>query len=225
MQNPAVPQFIILEVLPAFSAAALSYADAIETLLLDHQGSVVFAAPADKAEILEEGSDPRAVVALKFETGDAASAFWSSSENQTIFAQMFSDGGVLHAISVPGIPEAGLPDEPLPTVANVTIPESDGPKAFMLVQGTVSDPEPIGTYMETIIPMIIERGGVYRAWTPPEGPVVLAGEWDPQYIVLSEWPSVSEPRDFWYSDTYQNIAIPTRKPASDFTVLLFEVAS
>lgn len=225
MQNSAVPQFIILEVSPAHSAAALSYAAIIEPTLVDHDGSIVLAASADKAEVLEEGSEVHAVVVIKFSSDDAASAFWSSSENQQMFAQAFPEGGVLHVISVPGIPEAGLPDEPLPTVANVTIPESVGPKAFMLVQGTVSDPEPIGTYMETIVPMIIERGGVYRAWTSPEGPVVLAGEWQPQYIVLSEWPSINEPRDFWYSDTYQNVAIPTRKPASDFTVLLFEAAS
>lgn len=225
MQNSIAPQFIILEVTSAHSAAALSYATTIEPILVDHHASVVLAASADKAEVLEEGSEAHAVVVLKFPSEDAASAFWSSSENQRLFSQAFSEGDVLHVISVPGIPEAGLPGEPLPTVANVTIPESAGPKAFMLVQGTVSDPGPIGTYMETIVPMIIERGGIYRAWNLPDGPTVLAGEWEPQYLVLSEWPSINEPRDFWYSDTYQNVAIPTRKPASDFTVLLFEAAS
>lgn len=224
MQNSTVPQFIILEVTSAHSAAALSYATAIEPILADHDGILVLAASADKADVLEEGSEAHAVVVIKFSSADLASAFWSSSENQKMFAAAFAKGGVLHVLSVPGIPEAGLPDEPLPTVANVTIPDSAGPKAYMLVQGTVSDPEPIGTYMETIVPMIIERGGVYRAWTLPEGPTVLAGEWQPQYLVFSEWPSINEPRDFWYSDTYQNVAIPTRKPASDFTVLLFEAA-
>lgn len=225
MQESTVPQFIILEVSSAFSGAVLSYATVIERVLKDYCGILVLAAAADKAEVLEEGSAAHAVVVMKFPSDEVAASFWSSPENQEMFAQVFSDCGVLHVISVPGIPETGLPDDPLPTVANVKVPKSTGPKAFMLVQGTVSDPGPVSAYMETIIPMIIERGGVYRAWTPPEGPVVLAGEWQPQYLVLSEWPSIREPRDFWYSDTYQNIAIPTRRPASEFTVLLFEAAS
>lgn len=218
----ANPRFIILETLPDASNAALHYAQACTPLLETHGGSLVLAAPAKAGEVLEQGSQQHAVVIFKFGSGGDAAAFWFDSEHQDVFSTVFGLNGFLHAISVPGIPEKGLPDEPIPTVANVTIPDSAGPKAYMLVQGTVSDPEPIGTYMETIIPMIIERGGVYRVWTPPDGPEVLAGEWTPQYVVLSEWPSIAEPRDFWYSDTYQNVAIPTRKPASDFTVLLFE---
>lgn len=222
MQNAIAPQFVIVEAAPEASASALAYAEAATPLLSQYEGQTLLAAPADKADVLEDGSAAHAVLVFKFPTEDQAAAFWSDDSHQQVVQQSFPDGGLLHAISVPGIPEDGLPGEPIPTVANVTVPKRDGPKAFMLVQGTVSDPEPIGTYMETIIPMIMERGGVYRAWTPPEGPTVLAGDWQPQYVVLSEWPSINEPRDFWYSETYQNVAIPTRQPASDFTVLLFE---
>ncbi|MBT5239314.1 MAG: DUF1330 domain-containing protein [Rhodospirillaceae bacterium] len=225
MSDPAAPQFIIVEADVAASGAVLGYAELISSVIEAHGGSTIFAAPAKAAKILEDGSVPHAVLVLKFPTDEDASVFWSSGENQQAFSELFSHEAFLHAISVPGIPEEGLPEEPLPTTANVTIPQRDGPKAYMLVQGTVTDPEPIGTYMETIIPMIIERGGVYRAWTTPEGPRVLAGDWQPQYLVLSEWPSIEEPRDFWYSDTYQNVAIPTRQPASDFTVLLFEAST
>lgn len=224
MSDKSAPQFIIVEADAATSSTVLGYADLVSSEIEAHGGSIILAASAKAAEVLETGSTAHAVLVLKFASDENASAFWSSSENQQAFGDVFSHEGFLHAISVPGIPEEGLPDEPLPTTANVTIPKSDGPKAYMLVQGTVTDPEPIGTYMETIIPMIIERGGVYRAWTPPDGPRVLAGDWPPQYLVLSEWPSVEEPRDFWYSDTYQNVAIPTRQPASEFTVLLFEAA-
>lgn len=221
----SAPVFIIIETSPADSGTALAYADACDACLAAHQGHVVLAAPAADGEPLEDGTAQRAVVVLKFPSEADAHAFWSDEAHQTVFTLLFECGGFLSAILVPGIPEDGLPGEPIPTVANVTVPESAGPKAYMLVQGTVSDPDPIGTYMETIIPMIIERGGVYRAWTMPDGPTVLAGDWPPQYVVLSEWPSIAEPRDFWYSDTYQNIAIPTRKPASDFNVLLFEAKS
>ncbi|NKB42722.1 MAG: DUF1330 domain-containing protein [Alphaproteobacteria bacterium] len=219
------PQFIIVEADAAASGAVLAYAGLVSSTAEGYGGSTILAAPSKVAEVLEEGSSPHAVFVLKFSSEDNASKFWASDENQQAFGEVFSHEAFLHAITVPGIPEDGLPEEPLPTTANVTIPNRDGPKAYMLVQGTVSDPEPIGVYMETIIPMIIERGGVYRAWTLPDGPRVLAGDWQPQYLVFSEWPSIEEPRDFWYSDTYQNVAIPTRQPASDFTVLLFEATS
>lgn len=219
-----MPHFIIVEAAPEASDAVLGYAGLCESPLAAHSGSVVLAAPASAGEVLEEGTKKRAVVVFKFTSDGEAAAFWFDSAHQEVFTALFGGQGFLHAISVPGIPEDGLPEEPLPTAANVTIHQSEGPKAYMLVQGTVSDPEPIAAYMETIIPMIIERGGVYRAWTLPDGPEVLAGEWPPQYLVLSEWPSIAEPRDFWYSDTYQNVAIPTRQPASDFNVLLFEAS-
>lgn len=225
MENQSGPQFVVIEATQEASSLALAYGVVVSALVIEHEGVVLLAGPADKAEVLEDGSVPHAVLVFKFPSAEAAENFWADDANQHALDTEFPNGGLLHAISVPGIPEDGLPGEPIPTVANVTVPESSGPKAYMLVQGTVSDPEPIATYMETIIPMIIERGGVYRAWTPPEGPKVLAGAWPPQYVVLSEWPSINEPRDFWYSDTYQNVAIPTRKPASDFTVLLFEAKS
>ncbi len=222
MSENQAPQFVIVEADSAASGSVLKYSEVVSPMVEEVRGSVLLAAPADVAEVLEEGSEPHAVLVLKFPSEDRASDFWSSDANQQAFGELFSHEAFLHAVSVPGIPEDGLPNEPLPTTANVTIPQRDGPKAYMLVQGTVSDPDPIGAYMETIIPMIIERGGVYRAWTLPDGPSVLAGDWQPQYLVLSEWPTIEEPRDFWYSDTYQNVAIPTRQPASDFTVLLFE---
>ncbi len=219
-----LPHFIIVEASPEASDATLGYAQACASTLSVHSGIVVLAAPARAGEALEAGTKQRAVIVFKFPSGGQAAAFWFDGAHQESFESLFGTPGFLHAISVAGIPEEGLPDEPLPTVANVIVPDSAGPKAYMLVQGTVSDPEPIGLYMETIVPMIMERGGVYRAWTTPDGPEVLAGDWPPQYVVLSEWPSISEPRDFWYSETYQNVAIPTRQPASDFNVLLFEAA-
>lgn len=218
MSDLTAPQFIIVEAGAEASGAVLGYAGLISSVVEARSGNTVLLAPAKAAEVLEDGSDPHAVLVLKFPSDNDASDFWSSSENQQAFSELFSHEAFLHAISVAGIPEEGLPEEPLPTTANVTIPQSDGPKAYMLVQGTVSDPEPIGTYMETIIPMIIERGGVYRVWTTPEGPRVLAGNWSPQYLVLSEWPSVEEQGVF-------GIRTPIRtslsRPDNPHLILLF----
>ena len=218
----AAPQFIVIEADARAGEAALAYAAGVAEALPRFSGALVLAAPTDRAEVLEEGSEQHAVIVFRFPDAADAESFWACRLNQDAFTSLSDQPGFLHAISLPGIPEAGLPGEPLPTAANVIVPDHEGPKAYMLVQGTVSDPGPIGVYMETIVPMIIERGGVYRAWTDPEGPEVLAGDWPAKYVVFSEWPSAAVVRDFWYSDKYQNVAIPTRRPASDFTVLLFE---
>lgn len=218
----SIPRFIIIEVQASASGPAMAYAAAAMSALSRYSGRLLLAGPVDDAEVLEEGSEAHAVVVFKFPSACEAEKFWLSDANQRAFDPVSQDPGFLHAVSVAGIPEEGLPGETLPTTANVTVSDRPGPRAWMLVQGTVSDPGPIGKYMETIVPMIIERGGVYRVWTAPEGPEVLAGDWPAQYLVLSEWPSAAVARDFWYSDTYQNVAIPLRKPASDFSVLLFQ---
>ena len=217
-----VPGFLIIECDASASAALTGYVDIIRQFLLDKEGRIILAETADRAEALEDGTALHAVSVFKFENVNKAKGFWLSEQNINAIDDAFGAGGLISAIVTAGIPEEGLPEEAIPTVANVNVPESSARPAYMLVQGTISDPTPIGDYMATIIPMIKERGGVYRIWTPPDGPEVLAGTWEPQYIVFSEWPSIAEPRDFWYSDTYQNKAIPTRKPASDFRVLLFE---
>ena len=219
-----VPGFLIIECEAAASHALTGYVEIIRQFLLDKEGRILLAEPAEKAECLEEGTEAHAVAILKFDNVHKAKGFWISEQNMIATEQAFEAGGLLSVILIAGIPEDGLPEEAIPTVANVDVPDPSGKPAYMLVQGTISDHAPIGAYMETIIPMIKERGGVYRIWTPPDGPEVLAGHWDPQYVVLSEWPSIAEPRDFWYSDTYQNKAIPTRKPASEFRVLLFEAS-
>jgi uncharacterized protein (DUF1330 family) len=220
-----MPHLVIVETDAGASDAAMAYAVDAGQALAAHSGRLVLAAPAASAEVLERGSEQRAVIVFKFPSEADTNAFWSDASHQSAFAALSLAPGFLHAIALEGIPDEGLPGEPLPTAANVSIPDLAGPRAYMLVQGTVSDPGPIGKYMETIVPMIIERGGVYRVWTDPDGPSLLAGAWSPQYLVFSEWPSVEVARDFWFSDTYQNVAIPTRRPASDFTVLLFEASA
>ncbi|MCG8420386.1 MAG: hypothetical protein MJE77_20830 [Proteobacteria bacterium] len=78
--------------------------------------------------------------------------FWSSAEHRALFADQL-DGRLKHALA------------------------TDGRPAYMLVQGTVTEPGPIETHMQIIVPMIIERGGVYMIWTPREHIRVLAGHW------------------------------------------------
>lgn len=217
-----VPQFILLEARDAGSDALAAYARDIESTLAEHAGQLILRASAEEAAVLEIGSEPHAVVVLKFPSAETANRFATTEPARRALNALATDPGFLHAVSLPGIPEEGLPDAPIPTTANVSIPDLPGHRGYMLVQGTVSDPDPIGRYMEIIVPLIIERGGVYRVWTDPTGPELLAGNWPAQYVVFSEWPNVDLARDMWFSDAYQNEAIPTRQPASDFTVLLFQ---
>ena len=221
MSTPEPPSILLIEATADHGDAAIAYADVAWELASAHGGRTLIAAPASRADVLEAGSPAHAVVAIAFPGRAALDRFWSSPEHRAAFADRL-DGRLAHALALPGIPEAGLPDQPIPTRANVTVPDSAGPPAYMLIQGTVRDPGPIEAYMAIIVPMIIARGGLYLVWTPPEPVSVLAGDWAPQFVVLSRWPSIAEPRDFWYSDRYQNEAIPTRRDAAAFTVLLFE---
>ena len=216
------PQFILCEAAAPASDATMGYAAGAREILEAHGGEIIVAAPADAAQPLEVGTEKHALVALKFSAEGAAKAFWADPAHRELFSSLESTPGFLHAISITGIPEEGLPGEPLPTTATVTIPDNPAPSGWMLVQGTISDPGPIARYMEILVPMIVERGGVYRVWTDPDGPELLAGDWPRQYVVFSEYPSIEVANELWYSDTYQNEAILARKPASDFRVLLFE---
>ena len=53
-------------------------------------------------------------------------------------------------------------------------------------------------------------------------PEMLEGEWPNNlFNYIIRWPCAKAAKDFWYSDGYQNKALPIRKDAGDFTIALF----
>jgi uncharacterized protein (DUF1330 family) len=116
------------------------------------------------------------------------------------------------------LPEAGLPD--FPTRENAAPMTSSGPAAFMVIEGTVTQREPMARYRDIIFPMISARGGYYLIYAPRNDIEILQGKWAHDALIVSRWPDAALARDFWYCDEYQNLAIPTRAGAGEFSVVL-----
>ena len=65
-----------------------------------------------------------------------------------------------------------------------------------------------------------ERGGYYVVLSLGGSARVLRGAWSEQSFIVSRWPTHELARDFWFSDGYQNEAIPARTGVSSFKVHL-----
>jgi uncharacterized protein (DUF1330 family) len=49
---------------------------------------------------------------------------------------------------------------------------------------------------------------------------VLHGQWTDLIVAISRWPDIGRAHDFWFSERYQTVAIPTRTGAGRFDVQL-----
>jgi uncharacterized protein (DUF1330 family) len=92
----------------------------------------------------------------------------------------------------------------------------------MLIEGSVTDEARIDQYRDIILPMLRERGAYYPLFELGGNVRVLAGEWSQGILAVSRWSSVDPAHDFWFSDRYQNTAIPMRTGAGTFEVQLAE---
>jgi uncharacterized protein (DUF1330 family) len=131
-------------------------------------------------------------------------------------------GAPLRVLATQGLPMAGLPDSTLPNVANTPHVERSGPPALMLVQGVATDQAAMAVYRGIIQPMLSARGAYYLVYTGADDVEVLYGKWEDRALIISRWPDLASAEDFWFSDRYQNQAIPARLGASRFTVLLLQ---
>jgi uncharacterized protein (DUF1330 family) len=181
-------------------------------------GTVLGAALPGDVEVLEAGTRLAAVLIARFADSRALDGFWARA-GAAAFAPAVAVTGS-RAVSVQGVPTAGLPDAFLPTAANVQAPVLRTPPAYMLIQGSVTDPGPIGDYVSIIMPMLRERLGYYAVYATAPEVKVLHGQWDDQAFIVSRWPTLEAARDFWWCDRYQQIAIPVRTGHGAFTVLL-----
>lgn len=212
-----IPQFLVVEV-PDVVAARASFGR-LATLVRDSGGTVLAAALPRDVEVLETGTRLVAVLVARWTTKAALDALWATAAREDAFAPIARVRGS-RAVSVRGIPVAGLPGNFLPTIATVTPPDLPTPPAWMLVQGSVTNLEPIQRYAEIIMPMLRERLGYYVVYAEAPDVTVLHGEWSEQAFIVSRWPDLDAARDFWWCDRYQLTAIPTRTGHGDFTVLL-----
>jgi uncharacterized protein (DUF1330 family) len=217
MNVTATPQFLVVEV-PDLVAANATF-DAWQPLLGPRGGTCLASALPRDVQVLEAGTRLAAVLIARFDDAPALEAFWNAEVVQRAFDPVRAIGGS-RAVSVKGVPSAGLPGDFLPTVATVTAPVLPTPPAYMLVQGSVTNLAAIQEYVGIIMPMLRERGGYYVVYAEAPDVTVLHGAWSEQAYIVSRWPTLALAQDFWFCERYQHEAIPTRTGHGAFTVLL-----
>ncbi len=70
--------------------------------------------------------------------------------------------------------------------------------------------------------MMRERGAYYIAFELGGSVTVLAGAWQEGIFAISRWPRRAHAEDFWFSERYQQTAIPIRTGVGRFDVQIIE---
>jgi uncharacterized protein (DUF1330 family) len=213
------PSFLYMQI-PAAIGSASYLADG-EALASEFDGTVLAAAPADAVDCLEPGTPESAALLIEFEQEEQLDAFWVSERHQNLLGNLNTQAGLL-VLAVPGLPYAGLPDAlDIPTTASVEQPADRGPRTFMVIQGSVTDQQRIDQYRDVLLPMIAAQGAYYTAFEIAGKLRVLSGTWPWEIFAISRWPDHAAGHAVWYSDRYQNKAIPIRTGAGIFHVHYF----
>lgn len=204
------PHFLVLK-LPAGGDPG-----PLTALVPSYRGLVLAAAPSTKIKPLEEGSVHNALLIARFAFSEDRDACWRA---MSALAGKI-DG--LTALAFAGLPWEGWPGDFVPTIATVTVPDAGKPRTYMVIEGTGFDDAKMDEYRDVILPMLRERGAYYVAFELGGSVNVLAGEWSEGIFAISRWPSWELAEDFWYSDRYQNTAIPIRTGYGRFDVQIIE---
>jgi len=219
MTRTGNPSFLYMQIPAALDAAA--YLAESAPLASDFGGTVLAGVSADDVECLEPGTPKAAVLLIEFEHAGQVNAFWASERHQSLLTLIGSSDGLL-ALAVPGLPYAGLPEAmDIPTTASVEAPEGFGPRAFMVIQGIVTDQERLDKYRDVLLPLIAAQGAYYTAFEISGGAEAFMGEWPWEIFAISRWPDHAAGHAVWDSDRYQNTAIPIRTGAGTFHVHFF----
>lgn len=191
----------------------------------DAGGEVLAQAPAGRVACLEPGSVASGMLLARFRQ-DLSELGLSSSTLLGNLRDALPAGYEPLVLAISGLPDEGLPDMmDIPTAASVPQPPKQPRNALMIIRGSVSNQERIDGYRDVILPMLKERGGFYEVFALMPGEVqLLAGEWREQIFAVSRWPQAANAHDFWYSDRYQQVAIPKRIGFGTFSVHLLEAA-
>ncbi len=74
--------------------------------------------------------------------------------------------------------------------------------AYVLVEVRVTNPEPYAAYRDLATASVARHGGRFLARGGAVTP--LEGDWNPERLVVIEFPSVQAAREWYASDDYQD---------------------
>ena len=216
----ANPQFMLVQIMPATEEAFIGLLVDLGDEIRAGDGEVLALSESKNVDALEPGSIPYATMLAKWPNLKAFESFWQERKGRGAIASLLVAEDV-RILAVAGLPEKGLPGDPIPTIATVEAIDCDGPPGYMVIDGEAYDPGRLEKYRNILFELMRERSSYYLALTDASGVRVLKGDWDEQIFAVSKWPAVEFGRDFWTCDTYQNVAIPIREGVGHFTVNLF----
>lgn len=179
------------------------------------RGTVLAASVPADVEVLEAGTVHSGLLIARFSWTNDLDIFWAGAD---ALAGALPPGS--QALAANGLPWEGWPGHAVPTIATVDVPASDAPRAYMLIEGSTFDQTRMDTYRDIILPMLRERGAYYPLFELGGSVRVLHGSWKDDILAVSRWPDIDRAHDFWFSDRYQGLAIPTRTGAGRFDVQL-----
>ncbi len=182
------------------------------------RGAIMAASPATNVKILEPGTNHTGIILVRFAFVEDRDAFWANDATKALVA---ADSG-LTALACTGIPYEGWPGNFVPTIATVDVPDAGEPRTYMLIEGTGTDQDRMDRYRDMILPMMRDRGAYYTVFELGGDVRVLAGAWDEGIFAVSRWPSRAAADGFWFSERYQNEAIPIRTGVGRFDVQILE---
>ena len=93
---------------------------------------------------------------------------------------------------------------------------------YVILDVSVKDPDEYAAYRERAPAVVQQFGGRYLVRGGAHE--VVEGDWNPERVVVLEFPSVERAREWYHSAEYQEIA-PMRKRAAPSKVLLVEGVS
>ena len=210
-----IPWFLTVKTSPDASPETIyRWAEAARSA----RGAVLAAAPGDKTRPLETGTAHTGLVIIRFAFPEDLDAFCASDDARELLA---ADPAIV-ALASAGLPYEGWPGNFVPTIATVDVPDAGAPRTFMVIEGTGTDQARMDRYRDIILPMMRDRGAYYVAFELGGNIRVLAGAWREGIFAISRWPSKAHAEDFWFSDEYQNGAIPIRTGVGRFDVQIVE---
>lgn len=192
--------------------------DAWANAIAAARGTILATGTSVDVKALEPGTAHTGLVIARFAFVADRDAFWASDAAGQLAA---ADAGLV-ALACNGIAYEGWPGNFVPTIASVDVPDARAPRALMVIEGTGTDQERMDRYRDIILPMMRERGAYYIAFELGGDVKVLAGNWNEGIFAISRWPSKALAENFWFSEKYQNEAIPIRTGVGKFDVQIIE---
>ena len=177
-----------------------------------HSAGARYLVRGGEHEVLEGDWAPHRFVLVEFSSMDAAEEFYASPEysNCKDIRIACSSANVVLVSGLEGVSD----------ITPADVEENISAKGYVIFDVKINDMERYQDFMRSIKSIIetagaryLVRGGEYK---------VVEGDWNPDRLVIIEFPSVEKAKEFYFSDHYQGGAKKIRDECSSAKVAVVE---